>query len=369
MEEKIRIIYNLQYFAGNSGADKTEEPTAKKLRDAREEGQVAKSNELNIGLSLLVLFLCIKLFVGKIGTSFIQGMHKYFGYIEDWSKETVLVTRFHSLLSDVIVDIILIVLPIFLITYIATFVITLAQVKWQLSTKPLQPKLSKFNPVEGFKKMFSKDKIVDLIKAILKIGITFYVVYSELRDQIGFLGQLYTISLKQAIVLIGDVVINLGLKVSAVFVVIGLADYLYQKRKFHKDMRMTKQEVKDEYKQSEGDPQLKSKIKQKMREVSQRRMMAALPEADVVITNPTHLAVAIKYDKDKGEAPIVIAKGADLLAKKIRETAREHHVEIVENKPLARMLYFNVEIGSEIPKELYQMVAEVLAYVYQLKSK
>ncbi len=158
-------------------------------------------------------------------------------------------------------------------------------------------------------------------------------------------------------------------KISAVFLVIAFADWKYQKHKFKTDMKMTKQEVKDEYKNAEGNPQVKGKIRRKMQEASRRRMMQQLPEADVVITNPTHLAVALKYDKTEAEAPVVIAKGADYVAARIRETARENHIEIVENKPLARMLYHNVEIGEQIPPELYQMVAEILAYVYGLQGK
>jgi flagellar biosynthetic protein FlhB len=168
--------------------------------------------------------------------------------------------------------------------------------------------------------------------------------------------------------LTGEIIIDVCLKVSLVFVVLGLADYLYQRHKFNKEMKMTKQEVKDEYKNTEGDPQIKGRIRQKMREVSQRRMMQDVPKADVVITNPTHFAVAIRYDAEVSKAPIVVAKGEDYLALKIKEVAKENHVEIVENKPLARMLYHNVDIGAEIPPELYQAVAEVLAMVYHMKN-
>ena len=172
-----------------------------------------------------------------------------------------------------------------------------------------------------------------------------------------------------SVIFIGEIVIDLGIRISAIYMIIAFADFAYQKYKFHKDMKMTKQEVKEEFKNQEGNPEIKGKIRQKMREVSQRRMMQALPEADVVITNPTHYAVAIKYDPDVGRAPIVIAKGEDFLAQKIKEVAREHEIEIVENKPLARMLYANVDIGAEIPPELYQAVAEVLAFVYHQKGK
>ena len=164
-------------------------------------------------------------------------------------------------------------------------------------------------------------------------------------------------------------VIDLGLRLSAVLLVIGIADYIYQKHKFKEDMKMTKQEVKDEFKNAEGNPEIKSQIRRKMMQASQRRMMKSVPEADVVITNPTHFAVAIKYDPGTSRAPVVLAKGEDYLAQKIKEAAKEHDIEIVENKPLARALYYNVDIGAEIPPELYQAVAEVLAFVYKVKNK
>ena len=180
---------------------------------------------------------------------------------------------------------------------------------------------------------------------------------------------LYDITLMSALGAVGEVIIDLGIKISAWYMVIAAVDFVYQKMKFKKDMRMSKQEVKDEYKNAEGDPKVKSQQKQRMRQASQRRMMQSIPTADVVITNPTHFAVALKYDADSGRAPIVVAKGEDFLAKRIKEIAKENKVEIVENKPLARMLYHNVDLGEEIPPELYQAVAEVLAFVYGLKNK
>jgi flagellar biosynthetic protein FlhB len=243
------------------------------------------------------------------------------------------------------------------------------QIKWKVTTKPLRPKLSKLNPLKGMKRLFSKDKLVQLLFAILKITIITIVVYNAMKDQWGILLNIYNFSLTQAIGYICDTVINLGVKISSIFLIIGFADLFYQKKKFKKDMRMSKQEVKDEYKNAEGDPQIKGKIKSLMLQASRRRMMNAIPEADVVITNPTHFAVALKYDRESSSAPIVVAKGADFMAQKIKEVARDNDIEIVENKPLARMLYFNVEIDQEIPQELYQMVAEILAYVYRIKNK
>lgn len=197
----------------------------------------------------------------------------------------------------------------------------------------------------------------------------FYVAYSSLKDEWGLITNIYQLDYVSAVCLIVDTVLGIALKISLVFFVLAFADWAYQKHKFKTDMKMSKQEVKDEYKNTEGNPQIKGQIRRKMQEASRRRMMQALPEADVVITNPTHLAVAIKYDKEKAEAPVVIAKGADYLANRIKEVARDNRIEIVENKPLARMLYFNVEIGDQIPPELYQTVAEILAYVYGLQGK
>jgi flagellar biosynthetic protein FlhB len=219
------------------------------------------------------------------------------------------------------------------------------------------------------KRLFSKDKLFELLKDTAKIGVIAYIVYDVLKDKWNMIIDLYRMPLVQAIMWIGNIVIDLGLRISIIFLVLAFADFIYQRLKFKKDMRMSKQEVKDEYKNSEGDPHIKGQIKSKMREISQRRMMQALPQADVVITNPTHLAVAIKYDRESSEAPVVIAKGADYLAEKIKGIARDNQIEVVENKPLARMLYYNVDIDAQIPPELYQMVAEILAYVYGLKGK
>jgi len=360
------FTYQLQYFAEGSGGEKTEDATSKKLTDSRKEGQVAKSTELITATSLLALFLSLKVFVGYIGNSFLESFNKIYDNIEKIAGEDFTIATAQLLLQDALISILTIAFPLLIISVIVSIIVNLAQVKWQISGKPLQPKLSKFNPINGFKKMFSKDKIVELFKDVLKIGVIIYIAYDTLKDQNKTVLKLYDIELNQAIKLIGTVVIQLGVNISTVFIIIGVADYVYQKMKFKKDMRMTKQEVKDEYKQSEGDPLVKSKIRAKMRESSQRRMMQQLPEADVVITNPTHFAVALKYDKEKAEAPILIAKGADYLAEKIKEIARENKIVIVENKPLARMLYYNVEIDKEIPQELYQMTAEVLAYVYGL---
>lgn len=361
------ISYNLQYFADNG--DKTEQPTAKKLSDAREEGQVARSNELITASGLATLFVVLKILAGSTGKQFMEVYTKAFRNIDKFATEEFTMRLAKEIFSDAIFSIIIICLPIFAIVVLISVIVIVFQVKWQISTKLIKPKWSKISPANGFKKIISKEKIVELLLEIVKIVIISYIAYTTLKKEWPMLLNLCFMKLEQAIVLIGNFVIDLGLKVSLIFLVVGLGDLIYQKLKFRKDMRMSKQEVKDEFKNSEGDPIIKNKIRAKMREVSMRRMMQDLPQADVVITNPTHLAAAIKYDKATSEAPILLAKGADFLAQKIKEIAKENKIEIVENKPLARMLYYNVEVGQEIPPELYQMTAEVLAYVYGLKNK
>lgn len=373
LEKQNKIYYyhyNLQFFAKEGdGGEKTEEATSKKLTDARDKGQVAKSQELISAVALFALFVVLKIFVGYLGEGFIEVFQFTYTNIDQYLKGEFNIAQVSALMLNNILEIIKIAAPVFIASFVTALAVNIVQVKWKITTEPLKPTFSKLNPISGMKRLISKDKIVELLKSILKIAAITYVVYNTLEDKWRLLIQLYDITLYQAISLIGNMVISLGMNISALFLVIGFADYIYQKRKFKVDMRMTKQEIKDEYKQTEGDPKIKGKIRSKMQEASRRRMMQRIPEADVIITNPTHFAAAIKYDKEVSDAPILIAKGADHLAQKIKEIARENRVEIVENKPLARMLYYNVEVEDEVPPELYQMTAEVLAYVYSLKNK
>lgn len=363
----------MQFFAKmGPGGEKTEEPTHKKLEDSRKEGQVAKSQELTHAVSLIGMFLLLKGICGYLGSGFIEVFKMVYSRI----PEVMLIFNDHIsegdmliLIRTVMLRILLLVAPFFIVGFIAAFVVNLLQVKWKPTTKPLKPKFSKFNPVNGVKRMFSKDKLVELLKSILKLAIIFYVVISMLKDKLGLIFAVYDMSLNAALSTVGQVIIDVGLRISIVYLILGFADYAYQKWKFHEDMKMTKQEVKDEMKNSEGDPQVKGQQKRRMREASMRRMMSSVPEADVVITNPTHFAVALKYDPEVADAPIVVAKGTDFLAQRIKDSARDNGVEIVENKALARMLYHNVPLDGLVPPELYQAVAEVLAFVYNLKKQ
>ena len=310
--------------------------------------------------------------VGSIGTRFLESFSMVYNRIPVICRlngGTSPMGDISIVLRTVMLRLLIILLPILLIGFAVAFISDLFQVKWRPTTKPLQPKFSKLNPLNGFKKIFSAQSLVELVKSIAKILLIALVSYSYIKDKGALLYALYDMSMMQAVNLIGETVIDLGIRISAIYMIIAGADFMYQKYKFKNDMKMTKQEVKEEYKNAEGDPEIKGKIKARMREASQRRMMQAIPKADVVITNPTHYAVAIQYDTEVAPAPIVVAKGSDYLAQKIKEIARENNIEIVEDKPLARMLYANVDVDKQIPPELYQAVAEVLAMVYHAQGR
>ena len=371
-EHKYLLEYNLQWFAKDGeGGEKTEPATAKKLRDAREVGKVTKSRELTAAFDMIVLFLVLKIFISFVGERLIGA----FSYVYDRMPEFLEVNKtgvssvaVSHFMADILLQITITILPFILFGFVITFLVSVLQVGWKVTAKPLKPNLSKFNPINGFKRIISKDSLFELFKSIVKIIVIFLVAYNRVKGHKEEIFILYEIPLNQAIALIGSIIIDTGLYIGYVYLIVGIVDFLYQKHKFNEDMKMTKQEVKDEFKNTEGDPQIKGRQRRRMMETSQRRMMQDVPKADVVITNPTHLAVAIKYDADVNTAPVVLAKGEEYVAQKIKEVARENNIEIVENKPLARMLYHNVDIGAEIPPELYQAVAEVLATIYKAKN-
>ena len=336
-----RFAYNLQFFG--EGGDKTEKATPKKLDDARKEGRVARSSDLINGFMLLLMFFVLKLFGGIMANLFLDSFVKYYNKASDISMEVFDVKQAVNLSNEIVIDIVIASLPVLIGSFVVALVGNIVQVGWKVTGKPLKPKLDRLNPIGGFKRMFSQEKVVELIKSILKVLAIALVAYNEVKDRWKFILNLYDFEFMQAVLNIFDIVLDVGIKISVIFVIIGLADFGYQKWKHLHDLRM--------------------------REGARRRMMQDLPKADVVITNPPHFAVAVKYDKETAEAPYVLAKGADYVAANIKEIAKQNNIEIVENKPLARMLYYNVEIGDQIPPELYQMVAEVLAYVYSVKNK
>lgn len=371
-EVRLRLEYDLQFFAKDGpGGEKTEVPTAKKLNDARKEGQVAKSKEIITALMLLALFVVIKFYIGNLGQQMIECFSEFydlFGKIISNSEYGMRMVDATGVVSLGLTTVLNMIVPFIVLAVVIAILGNALQQKWMVTTKPLQPKLSKISPISGLKRMFNVKQLFEVGKSVAMIAVMSYVIYTTVKDKLGVLYTFYNIYLYEALEIVGDIIVDLGIKISAVFLVIGFVDLIYQRHKFKEDMKMTKQEVKDEFKNTEGDPQVKGQIRRRMQQVSRRRMMEALPQADVVITNPTHFAVALKYEANKGQAPVVIAKGADYLAFDIKAKAKEYGIEIVENKPLARILYNNVEIGAQIPPELYQAVAEVLAFVYSLKN-
>ncbi len=370
VQYKIILPLDLQMFAKEGpGGEKTEDATSKKLKDVRDEGNVAKSTEIVTAATLLVLFICLKFAIGYIGEHLIDVFDTFYKLIPRLVNDGVNTEEFRFLLLECLLDILIIIAPFILLGFVVAFLSNSLQFQYKVTTKPLQPKPDKLNPINGFKRMFSMNTLVELLKSVIKIFAIGYISYSVLVEHVEELFLLYDMSVNQGLMLMYDIIIELLMKICILFCAIGAVDFMYQKWKFKEDNKMTKQEVKDEFKNQEGDPKVKSQQRQRMQQASMRRMMAAIPQADVVITNPTHFAVALAYEAGQGQAPVVVAKGADFLAGRIKDIAKENSIEIVENKPLARMLYYNVDLGAEIPPELYQAVAEVLAYVYQLRNK
>lgn len=361
------IKLNLQYFAKEGpGGEKTEKPTTKKRQDARKDGQVAKSQEINTAFLMIAMFTVLKIYAPYLLTKFKDFFVKIYSLFDKNLEFTDIVVS--NLIAEVFKNILLIAAPMLAIAMFIGIVANLLQVGWHPTAKPMRPKFSKLNPKNGIKKLCSLKSLVELAKTILKLAIIVPIIYVKISKNLGVIYSIYDLPVIQIAKLMLDIACDIGISVGMFFIVMALGDYIYNKYDHEQNIKMTKQEVKDEYKNQEGNPEIKSKIRQKMREVSMRRMMQDIPHADVIITNPTHFAVAISYDSDASSAPLVVAKGADYLAAKIKKIAKENEVQIIENKPLARTLYYTVDIGDEVPPELYQAVAEVLAFVYSLKN-
>ena len=360
-DQKI-FVFDLQRFA--EGGDKTEEPTAKKREDARKKGQVAKSQELNTAFVLLIGFLVL-----RILWEYIYGnIAEYTIYLYSHLSQSTTTEGIGELFIGIMILLAKTVIPVMFAILIMGLAVNLFQVGFMFSTEQLEFKLDKLNPINGFGRIFSKRSLVELVKSIFKIIIIGYFLYLYLKDQIPLLPQFIFFDLPQSLATAAEIVFTMAFQVVGVIMVLGVADYAYQKWQMTQDLMMSKQEVKDEYKQTEGDPQIKGKIKQKQRQMAMQRMMSEVPKADVIVTNPTHLAVALSYKKGM-VAPVVLAKGQDIVAERIKQIAREHRIMIVENKPVARALYEAVEVGGSVPAELYQAVAEILAYVYRIKHR
>ncbi len=346
--------------------EKTEQPTPKRREDARKKGQVGKSREIPsvavMGAALLFFFFGGKRIMVSLG-AMMQRAFTSIQYINSGNTDVFVAAK------DYLQFYTLLLFPIMLALGLIALLANLAQTGLIWSVEPLAPKASKINPVEGAKKILSKRSLVELAKSIAKILIVGWAAMSVVKGELGHLILLTYQDKMQIISYLGHSSMKVMAKSTIVIALLAFLDYLYQKWDFEQNLKMTKQEVKEELKQTEGDPLVKSRIKAIQREIARRRMMEEVKTADVVITNPRHLSIALKYDAFTMSAPKVVAKGAEHIAFKIREVAKEHKVPIIENKPLAQNLYKSVDIGEEIPSSLYQAVAEILAYVYRLKRK
>jgi flagellar biosynthesis protein FlhB len=353
---------NLQLFS----QERTEEATPRRREDARKKGQVFKSMELVGAASLLGSYLILKyagpFMAGRVFT-FAQRLWEG-GAQQDWSEAGV-----HKLLVDLFLLVALVVAPVLAGAAVVGLVGNVVQVGFLFTMEPLLPSFDRINPFAGLKRVFSRRALAEMAKSILKMTIIGYVAYATVAGDLDSFPVLLGLELNQVVVFLTDLVSRLMLRVGLAMLVMALADYFYQRWEYEQSIRMSKQEIKEEFKQMEGNPEVRSKIRQRQREMARQRQMQDVQKADVVVTNPTHFAVALAYKTESMPAPRVLAKGQGLVALRIRELAKEADVPIVENKPLTRELHRLVEVGQEVPGDLYQAVAEVLAFVYQLKQK
>ncbi|MCM3782945.1 flagellar biosynthesis protein FlhB [Neobacillus mesonae] len=358
----MRFKLDLQMFSG----EKTEKATPKKRQESRKKGQVAKSMEISGAAILLACFMCFLIF-GNFYKERISDAFKDI-FINRLNME-VTSENVMILFGQFGIEILILLAPIFAIAVIIGFIANYIQIGFLFTGEGITPKFSKLDPIKGFKNIFSMRAVVELLKSVLKLIIIGYLVYDILwgaRDEFAGLSLL---SMDGILKFAAEMTLDLGINIGAALFVLSILDYMYQRYEHEKNIKMSKQDIKDEYKKMEGDPLIKGKIRERQRRMAMQRMMQEVPNADVIITNPTHFAVALKYDGNEMEAPTVIAKGADHVAFRIREIAKEHGVMLMENKPLARALFQRTEIGDSIPADLFQAVAEILAYVYKLKSR
>ena len=355
--------FNLQFFA----EERTEEATPRKREKVREEGRVCVSKDLNAAVGIITALLGMTM-LGALTWQTLTGLITF--SVQFMGDRALLQDGWLYLISwEAMKDYFASWLPLGGLVVLFSTCTVIAQVGFAMTGEPFGPKFDRLNPFTGMKKIISLRSVVELLKGLLKASIFAVMIYSAVRNYLPTSSKAMQMPLLFGSLTFWDMLWGLAMRLALMLLVMAFADYFYQKWDFEKSIRMSKKEIKDEYKQMEGDPQIKSKIRQKQREMAKQRMMADVPKADVVITNPTHIAVALVYERQVMGAPQVIAKGGDYLARRIREIAQANLIPIIENKPLAWALYQNVEIGEEIPEDLYKGVAEILAMVYKLKAK
>lgn len=351
---------------GGNDSDKTEEPTEHKLQEQRKKGQVMKSQEVISTLGLVAAVGAMYATGGFMWRTITDYTRWVWGMIPDYDVDQ------RELLPDIIAAIgavSMALAPLLAAVFLMAVIANVAQIKLLFTFEPLKPTLSKINPIEGFKRIFSMKSLMELVKQIAKLTIVGWICYKVVKGEIMSFAQSPGWEITTTIAMVKAVVMQIIKSVLMGMAAIAAVDYGFQYKQFMKQMRMSFQELKDEYKETEGNPQVKAKMRQLMRQGAQGRMMEEVPQSSAVVTNPTHLAIALKYDKDEAPVPVVVAKGERLIAQKIKVLAEDHDVPIVENVELARALYSACEVGQAIPTELYKAVAEILAYVIKLKRR
>lgn len=338
--------------------------TPKKKKDARKKGQVLKSPEIGSAIVLIGLVMVLRFWLPTMISSMAGMIVTTMHITEEWT-----VAQVSALMLSLTWQAAIMLLPLFGAAMVLGLAVNYAQVGFLFTAATIKPKLENFSPIKGLKRMFGLKAVVNLVKSLVKFVVIGYFLYSVIANNFGIFPALPNMPVMQAAAVLGGIIFDMGWKVGLAFLMVAFLDFFYQWFEYNKNLKMTLQEIKDEFKQTEGDPHLKAEIKKKQREMAQRRMMEDLKTADVVITNPTHYAIALKYDPGLQEAPQVVAKGKDLMARRIKDVAREENITLFENKELARSLYDQVELGDMVPANLYQAVAEVLAFVYKLSKK
>jgi flagellar biosynthesis protein FlhB len=352
---------------GDAGSgEKTEEPTPERLRKLREEGNVAKSQDVTMAVSLLVVFSVLAASLPWIAEEMIALLKLSWrmAFEADPGSEFMVA----SLLSSSLRTMLLTCAPVFASAFTVGVVLNLAQVGFMFTTKPITPDINKLNPVNGLKGLFSAKKLVELLKTMLKFTIVTWLSWIALRDAMRDVALIIRGELPVGISIIGSIIWDFVMKIGGAFLIIAAADYFYQKKRYLKEHMMSKYDVKQEYKQSEGDPHHKAERRRVHQEIVNSAGPAAVKDASVVVRNPDHIAIALKYDKEKGAAPTILAKGTRIWAEKILEEAKRYGIPVVRNVPLAQALD-KLELGDEIPEALYEAVAEVLNFVYTLSEE
>lgn len=349
--------------------DLTEEPSQHRLDELRAKGQVAQSRELTSTIALLGVMLAMYFLSSNFISEFSQLLKDIFSKDLIERVDSSSHTAFTALFSKCGRLLVISVAPVVLAAAVLGLITSVAQSGFNFATEALEPDFERVNPLAGFMRLFSMKSVVDAAKSVLKVSVIGGAVYSAVSAQIVTLPSVVSLGVAQLLAYIGSTTTRIFGVVGVLLLATSALDYFIQWRRFRQQAMMTKQEAKQEHKEREGDPQVKARIRSIQREAARKRMMKSVPRADVVVTNPTHIAIAIIYDPEQGFAPRVIAKGGDYLAERIKKIAREHGIPTVENKPLARTLYKHVKVGQMIPRSLYQAVAEILAYVYKIRGK